>query len=122
MRRDSGRTRRVGALLMRELATLIPREVDDSAAKTATVTGVDVAPDFSHAKVFVTHLMGVERARQVVAALNESAPQLRHAIATRVNLRSTPQLRFVYDESVERGVAISSLIDRARAEDEGRND
>lgn len=117
MRKDSSRVYRIGALLKRELAGLIRQELSDPRAAKATITDVDVAPDLSHAKIFVTHLDGVEHARPLVKALNHASGFLRHRLADRVDLRVVPDLRFVYDESVERGVNISRLIDEARARD-----
>jgi ribosome-binding factor A len=116
MRKDTGRTRKIGELIQRELASLIPRELNDPRAAQATITAVDVAPDLSHAKVFVTHLGGGEQAKGVVAALNHAAGFLRHALRERVILRHVPELRFVYDASVERGDTIERLLARARAE------
>jgi len=119
MRKDTGRTRKIGELLQRELASLIPRELDDPRAAHATLTAVDVAPDLSHAKVYVTFLGGAEEAKSAVAALNHAAGFLRHVLRERVILRHVPELRFVYDESVERGDTIERLLAKARAE---RND
>ncbi len=116
-RRETSRTRRVGAVLMKELAGLVQRSLEDPRASRVTLTGIDVAPDLSHAKVFVTHLSGVALAPELLAYLNKSAGFLRHELSRRVDLRTVPQLRFYYDESIERGMAISQLIDRARAHD-----
>ncbi|HLQ25855.1 MAG TPA: 30S ribosome-binding factor RbfA [Acidiferrobacterales bacterium] len=112
-----GRSRRVAALLKRELAALMQRELNDPRTAKATLTGVDVAPDLSHAKVYVTHLVGRERGHEIVAALNKAEGFVRRRLAGRIKLRVVPELRFLYDESVERGMAISALIDRARAQD-----
>ena len=113
-----GRTRRIAALLKRELAQLIQQELNDSRVTKTTITAMDVAPDLSHAKVYVTHLSGVAHAHEIVGILNKAGGFLRRELAHRIELRTIPQLRFLYDESVERGVALSNLIDRARAEDE----
>ena len=120
MRKDTGRTRKIGELIQRELATLIPRELDDPRVAHVTLTAVDVAPDLSHAKVFVTHLAGAEQAKAMVAALNHAAGFLRHRLRERVILRHVPELRFVYDESVERGDSIERLLAKARAERGGQ--
>lgn len=120
MARETSRTRRIAALIRRELAGLIAAEVSDVRAAKATITAVDVAPDLSHAKIFVTHLSGVTYAKEIVGALNHESRLLRRVLAGRIQLRVAPELRFVYDESVERGMALSNLIDRARAEDTDR--
>ena len=110
---------RVAEVLQRELSMVIARELADPRVGQFTITAVDVAPDLSHAKVFITHLSGVGDAPKTVAALNHAAGFLRNALRTRVKLRVIPELRFVYDESVEKGVALSHLIEQAVAKDRG---
>lgn len=117
-RSSNARTRRIGALLQRELAATLRADLDDPRVGKVTLTAVDVAPDLSHANVFVTALEGAERGREMVSALNKAGGFLRRQLAGRVELRTVPELRFIYDESVERGVALAHLIDQARAQDE----
>jgi ribosome-binding factor A len=78
-----------------------------------TLTGVDVSPDFSHAKVFFTTLTkeNLEDAKQ---GLRRAAGFLRSQLARRIKLYTTPELRFEYDESVERGDRLSRLIDSTK--------
>ena len=116
MRKDTGRTRKIGELIQRELAVIIPREVGDPRAAQTTLTAVDVAPDLSNAKVFVTHLGGEEQGKAAVAALNHAAGFLRHRLRERVILRHVPELRFQYDASIERGDMIERLLAKARSE------
>jgi len=113
MHKDTGRTRKIGELLQRELAVMIGREMNDPRVAQVNLTAVDVAPDLAHAKVFITHLGGQEQASKAVTALNHAAGFLRHELGQRIKLRSIPQLHFIYDESVERGVRLSQLIDEA---------
>ncbi len=115
------RTLRIAELLQRELSMVIARELSDPRVGRLTITSVDVAPDLSHAKVFITHLSGVGDASQTVAALNHAAGFLRNALKGRVQLRIIPGLRFVYDESVEKGVALTHLIDQAVGKDRTDN-
>ncbi len=117
MRKETGRTRRIAELLQRELAVLIPRELGDPRLSQLTLTGVDVAPDLSHAKVYITQLSGVANAPATLAVLNGAAGFLRHVLRGRLDLRIIPELRFQYDESVERGAEISRLLERARTGD-----
>ncbi|HET8585507.1 MAG TPA: 30S ribosome-binding factor RbfA, partial [Casimicrobiaceae bacterium] len=112
----TARPRRVAEMLRRELAGIVQFELEDAQVRKSTLTNVDVAPDLSHAKVYVSHLQGPEEAQRSVAALNKAKGYLRHALAQRVRLRVMPELRFVYDESIDRGMALSALIARARAE------
>ncbi len=116
MRKETGRTRKIGELLQRELATIIPREMGDPRAAQATLTAVDVAPDLSHAKVYFTVLGGQAQARKVITALNSASAFLRHRLRERVILRHIPELRFFYDASVEQGDTIERLLARARGE------
>lgn len=116
MHKDTGRTRKIGELLQRELAVMIGREMNDPRVAQVNLTAVDVAADLAHAKVFITHLGGQEQAQKAVAALNHAAGFLRHELRDRVLLRQVPILHFVYDESVERGDTIERLLAQARRE------
>jgi ribosome-binding factor A len=102
----------------REIVAIVRTEVHDPRVTGITVTGVDVAPDLSHAKVFVTDLAGREHALAACSVLNHSAGFLRHNLTHRLQMRHVPELRFCYDESVEQGAKIDQLIRRARAEDD----
>jgi len=80
-----------------------------------TLTDVEVTADYAHAKVFFTTLGTREQIEAASAGLNHAAGFLRHELGQRIKLRSIPQLHFIYDESVERGVRLSQLIDEAVA-------
>lgn len=119
MSKQYSRAQRVGDQIQRELAMLIPREVKDPRLGFVTLTGVDVSRDLGHAKVFIT-LMNSEERETVDAnleLLNEAAGYLRMLLGKAIKMRSIPQLRFYYDDSVSRGAYLSSLIDRAMASD-----
>jgi ribosome-binding factor A len=81
------------------------------------VTAVEVSPDLSHAKIFVTHLGGAEQAAAVVAALQHTGGYLRSELSHRLDLYSVPQLHFAYDDSIESSLRLSKLIDDAIADD-----
>jgi ribosome-binding factor A len=112
----SGRPQKLGDLIQRELAELVRRELRDPRVGMITITGVDVSPDFSHAKVFFTVLdqAALPEAQQ---GLKRAAGFLRSQLAKRIKLYTTPELRFEYDESVERGDRLSRLIDSAKKRD-----
>ncbi len=78
-----------------------------------TITGVDVSPDLSHAKVFFT-LLQKEKLQETMIGLKRSSGFLRSQLARRIKLYTTPELRFVYDESVERGDHLSRLIESTK--------
>jgi ribosome-binding factor A len=117
MKKTSQRSRRVGDEIQRELAQLLRDEVKDPRVGRVTITAVEVSPDLSHAKVFVTHLAGREHADEAVTALQHTAGFLRTALSRRLKLYSVPQLHFVYDDSIESGIRLSQLIDDAVAAD-----
>ena len=111
--RRSGRPEKLGDLIQRELSDLLQRELRDPRVGMLTITAVDVSPDLSHAKVFFT-IFEKEKLADTLAGLKRSAGFLRSQLARRIKLYTTPELRFVYDESVERGDRLSRLIDAAR--------
>ena len=117
MQKDSNRPRRVAELIRRELAMLIPRELDDPHAHHVTLTSAEVSRDMSSARIYFSMLSGAAEAQKTVKSLNRAAGFLRHELMQRLSLRTVPALRFYFDESVERGARIDSLIDRALAED-----
>lgn len=117
MQKDSNRPRRVAELIRRELAMLIPRELDDPHAHQITLTGAEVSRDMSSARIYFSLLSGAAEAKQTTKSLNRAAGFLRHALMGRVSLRTVPALRFYFDESVERGARIDSLIEQAISED-----
>lgn len=119
MAKEYSRTQRVADQMQRELALLIQREVRDPRLGMVTVTAVEVSRDLAHAKVFVT-LMNKDSAEDIamnLEILKDSAGYLRMLLGRSMKLRSVPSLHFSYDESVRRGVHLSSLIERAVAED-----
>jgi ribosome-binding factor A len=122
MKTESNRPRRVAELIRRELAMLIPRELDDPHAHQITITGAEVSRDMSSARIYYSLLSGAAEAKQTTKSLNRAAGFLRHALMERVSLRSVPALRFYFDESVERGARIDSLIEQAISEDKTHKD
>lgn len=119
---EYGREERVGAEMQRELALLLRSEVRDPRLSMVTIQEVRVVRDLSHAKVFFTVLDSAD-AKATERALNKAAVFLRRGLAVRMSyLRTIPQLRFVYDKSVEAGMRLSSLIDQAVANDRHEED
>lgn len=120
MPRTSSRLDRIGDLVKQELALLIQGELRDPRLGMVSVTAVKVSRDLAHAEVFVT-TMEADPA-EAVAALNKASGMLRSLLAKNLNLRTTPRLKFIFDESVERGRRLSALIDTALASDAQRHD
>ena len=125
MAKEFSRTQRIGDQMQRELALLIQREIKDPRLGLVTITAVDVSRDLSHAKIFIT-IMGQDNNEEAVRGnlriLNEAAGFLRMQLGKSMKLRSVPQLHFNYDASIRRGVELSSLIERAVAEDRKHSD
>lgn len=113
MKSGHGRPQRLGDLIQRELSGLIRLELRDPRVGMLTITSVDVSPDMSHAKVFFT-LLEKDKLEDTLHGLKRSAGFLRSQLARRITMYTTPELRFEYDESVERGDRISRLIDSAK--------
>ncbi|MDM7322193.1 MAG: 30S ribosome-binding factor RbfA, partial [Gammaproteobacteria bacterium] len=110
------RHQRVADQIQRELAQLIRHEVRDMRLGMLTLTAVRVSPDLSHAKVFFT-TMDPEQKTVALEVLGGAAPHLRSLLGRLMRLRITPQLHFVYDESIERGAHMSAVISAALARD-----
>ncbi|MDD5328461.1 MAG: 30S ribosome-binding factor RbfA [Sulfuricella sp.] len=111
------RTGRVAEQIQRELAELIQLEVKDPRVGLVTLTSVEVTQDYAHARVYFTTMNTTGQARLAQAGLERAAGFLRSQLAHRMKLRIMPQLHFIYDTSVERGVQLSQLIDAAVSED-----
>jgi ribosome-binding factor A len=112
---NSQRLRRVADQIQRELSGLLRSELKDPRVGMITLTGVEVSPDLAHAKVFFTTLGDAEALVRTEAGLKRAGGFLRAELGHRLKLRVTPEIRFVYDGSVEHGVRLSKLIDDAVA-------
>ena len=113
MPKDFSRTLRVADQIQRELAVLIQSEMTDPRMGMITLTGVEVTRDYAYAKVFYTILGDGENIQIAEERLKHVRGFLRSQLASRIRLRVVPELQFVYDESIERGVRLSRLIDEA---------
>ncbi len=119
MKRGTGRPQRVGDQIQRELGDLLYRELRDPKVGLITITAVDVSPDCSHAVVYFTCL-DASHAPEAAAGLRRAAGFLRSRLAKRLKMFTTPELRFTYDESIERGARLSRLIDGASGTGKGQ--
>ncbi len=103
------RTDRVGALLRREVAVLVHEDVRSQLLPEVSVSDVEVSRDLAVAKVFITAL-DPEQARPALALLKEEAKRYRQALSKMLSTRTVPELRFHYDDSVDRGGRIDELL------------
>ncbi|MCU7836805.1 MAG: 30S ribosome-binding factor RbfA [gamma proteobacterium symbiont of Taylorina sp.] len=126
MAAEFSRSRRVGELIQRELATLLSREVKDPRLALISITAVDVSRDLSLAKVFYT-IMDIDQDAEnnklaiVKEGLKKATGFLRYELGHRIQLRIVPNLEFRYDESVIHGAQLSQLIDSVIEEDNKRH-
>lgn len=112
MRKNSIKNTRINGEVQRELSTLINRELKDPRINPmTTIVAVEVAPDLKHAKIYISVLGDDESCKNTIAGLKSAAPFLRSQLAKSVNLRNTPELTFILDQSIEYGVNMSKLID-----------
>ena len=112
MRKNSIKNTRINGEVMKELSTLIRTECKDPRIHPMTsIVAVEVAPDLKTAKVFISVLGDEEARKDTLRGLRSAAPYLRSQLAKSINLRNTPELFFVADQSIEYGVAMSKLID-----------
>lgn len=122
MRKNSIKNTRINGEVQRELSNLINREIKDPRINRMTsVVAVEVAPDLKHAKVYISVLGDEESRKSTIAGLKSAAPFMRSQLAKSINLRNTPELDFVLDQSIEYGVNMSKLIDSLNSSSEGKN-
>lgn len=114
MAKEFARSQRVAEQIQRELADLLQFEVKDPRVSRVTVTEVEVSGDLAHAKVFYS---STENVPELQKGLEKAAGFLRSQLSQRMLMRTVPQLHFVYDASIERGMRLSRLIDDAVAQD-----
>ena len=126
MAADKNRSRRVGELIQRELATLLARDVKDPRLALVSITAVDVTRDMGLARVFYTVIdtptnkpeveknssaLSDETKERVKQGLIKASGFLRYELGQRIQLRIVPRLEFRYDESVIHGAQLTRLID-----------
>ena len=117
MPKEFSRSSRVAEQVQRELAELIRLELKDPRVGLVTLTGVELTPDYAHAKVFYTTLADPSARQDIDAGLRRASGFLRRELGRRIRIHTLPELHFVFDESVERGDRMSRLIDEAVASD-----
>lgn len=112
MPKEYSRLDRISDMIQRELSRLIQSSMDDPRVGIVTVSHVDVSPNLSHAKVHVSVLGDEAKVKETLKVLNKAAPYLRCLLAENIELRVTPELRFVYDDSIARASRISTLLNK----------
>ena len=115
----TNRSYKVSDQIQRDLAELIARELKDPRVGMVTLQGVEVTPDYAHAKVYFSVLTGDPE--QTQEALNHAAGHLRNGLFKRLHIHTVPTLHFIYDRTQERAADMNALIAKAvssRSKDE----
>ena len=120
MRKNSVKNTRVNGEVMRVLAEVIRSEIKDPRINPMTsVVAVEVAPDLKTCKAWISVLGNEESQKDTLAGLKSAEGYIRNQLARKSNLRNTPEIRFIIDQSIEYGVNMSRMIDEVnRADDE----
>ena len=112
MRKNSIKNTRINAEVLRELSEIIRTGIKDPRIHPMTsVVSVEVTPDLKYCKAYISVLGDEERAKDALTGLKSAVGYIRRELAHRVNLRNTPEITFVLDQSIEYGVNMSRLID-----------
>jgi ribosome-binding factor A len=107
------RPERVAERIKREAADVLENRVrDPRVTGMVSVTDVEVTPDLSFARVYVSVLKSSTSVDQVMQALQNVAPFVRRQLASRLELREMPEIRFVHDDSLQRGARVDDLLRR----------
>ncbi|WP_209122344.1 30S ribosome-binding factor RbfA [Alkalihalobacillus sp. BA299] len=104
------RANRVGEQMKKELSDIIMREIKDPRVRFVTVTGVDVTGDLQQAKVYITVLGDEKEKEDTIQGLSKATGFIRTEIGKRIRLRKTPEIEFEFDQSIEYGNRIETLL------------
>ena len=117
MRKNSVKNRRINDEVLRALAAIVREVKDPRISPLTSVTGTEVAPDLKTCIVYVSVYGDPEAGTRTMEGLKSASRFIRGELARKVNLRNTPELTFVLDDSIAYGVAMSHRIDEVTAKD-----
>ena len=118
MRKNSIKNTRINGEVQKELSKIIHEEIKDPRIHPMTsVMAVEVAPDLKTCKAFISVLGNEEAKQSTIKGLKNAEGYIRRELARTLNLRNTPEIRFILDESIEYGVNMSKLIDDVMMKD-----
>ena len=120
MRKNSVKNTRINGEVLKELSNIIRSEIKDPRINPMTsVVSVEVAPDLKTCKAYIS-VLGDEKSQQdTIAGLKSAEGYIRRELARTVNLRNTPEIKFILDQSIEYGINMSKLIDEVTKKDDG---
>lgn len=119
MRKNSIKNTRINGEVLKELSNIIRSEIKDPRINPMTsVVSVEVAPDLKTCKAYIS-VLGDEKSQQdTIAGLKSAEGYIRRELARTVNLRNTPEIKFILDQSIEYGINMSKLIDEVTKKDD----
>ncbi|MCF2642264.1 MAG: 30S ribosome-binding factor RbfA [Lachnospiraceae bacterium] len=118
MRKNSMKNMRINEEVHRELSNIIRGEIKDPRIHPMTsVVAVEVAPDLKNAKAYISVLGDEQAQKDTLKGLNSASGYIKRTLAKNVNLRNTPEIHFILDQSIEYGVNMSKMIDDVRKKD-----
>lgn len=121
MRKTSHKTQRINGEVQKELSRIIRMEIKDPRVNPMTsVTDVSVTQDLKYCKVYISVLGDEQAAAETLKGLEQASGYIRHELARTINLRNTPELTFVLDNSIEYGNYMSKRIDEVIKEDQSK--
>ena len=121
MRKNSIKNTRINGEVRRELSAIIQNEIKDPRIHPMTsVVEVEVAPDLKTCRAYISVLGDEEEKRNTLQGLKSAEGYIRRQLAKTINLRNTPEIRFILDESIEYGVAMSKLIDEVSKKEDAQ--
>lgn len=104
------RNERVRKTLMKEIADILQKDIKTPGM--ASIMDVEVSHDNSYAKVFYSVFGSEEQKEKTIETITKNTPKIRYEVGKRIRLRLTPELRFVYDDSIEKGAKVQELINK----------
>ena len=119
MRKNSVKNTRINGEVLKELSNIIRSEIKDPRINPMTsVVSVEVAPDLKTCKAYIS-VLGDEKSQQdTIAGLKSAEGYIRRELARTVNLRNTPEIKFILDQSIEYGINMSKRIDEVTKKDD----
>lgn len=102
---------RIASDIQRYLGEILINEVNDEILKSITITGCDVTNDLSYCKIYFTSIMDMDE-KSLEKEINEAAPFIRGKLSERLEIRHTPELKFIFDKSIAYGEKIEKIIDK----------
>ena len=118
MRKNSVKNTRINGEVLKELSNIIRSEIKDPRINPMTsVVAVEVAPDLKTCKAYISVLGDEKSQKDTITGLKSAEGYIRRQLARTVNLRNTPEIRFILDQSIEYGINMSKLIDEVTEHD-----